>query len=412
VNGAVPGEGPALLGIRVVFLAAPGPIPQAAMLLSDLGADVIRIDRADGPPGLTGLPLDADPRTRGQRGIAVDLKCTAGLEIARLLAAGADVFVEGMRPGVAERLGLGPDELRGDHAGLIYARMTGWGQDGPLSRRAGHDINYLSIAGALHPLGPADRAPVVPLNLVADFGGGGLYLVTGILAALVQRARTGNGQLIDAAMVDGVASLTAMFHGMLAAGLWSTERESNIFDGAAPFYRTYRTADGQFMAVGALEPQFYRQLLTGLGLEAAQWPQHDRSRWPELTERIAGVFATAGRDHWAEYFGATDACVTPVLSLSEAAAAQSLTARSVFIERDGLVQPAPAPRLSDSPPQIGRRAGWGSDTDGVLAELGFSQFQIGRLRADGVVSGPDPDTVGDAAVPDPPAASRNLPAGS
>ncbi|HEX3958709.1 MAG TPA: CaiB/BaiF CoA-transferase family protein [Trebonia sp.] len=390
MSSAVSGEGPALLGIRVVCLAAPGPIPQATMLMSDLGADVIRIDRADGPPGLTGLPLDSDPRTRGQRGIAVDLKCASGLEIARLLAAGADVFVEGMRPGVAERLGLGPDELRGNHAGLIYARMTGWGQDGPMSQRAGHDINYLSIAGALHPLGPADREPVAPLNLVADFGGGGLYLVTGVLAALVQRARTGNGQVIDAAMVDGVASLTSMFHGMLAAGVWSTERESNIFDGAAPFYRTYRTADGQFMAVGALEPQFYRQLLTGLGLEAGEWPQHDRSRWPELTKVIAGVFATAGRDYWAESFSGTDACVTPVLSLSEAAAAESLAARSVFIERDGLVQPAPAPRLSDSPPQVGRRSGWGSHTDAVLAELGYSQAQIGRLRGDGVVSGPDP----------------------
>jgi alpha-methylacyl-CoA racemase len=391
VSSAVSGEGPALLGIRVVFLAAPGPIPQATMLLSDLGADVIRIDRADGPPGLTGLPLETDPRTRGQRGIAVDLKSAPGLEVARRLAAGADVFVEGMRPGVAERLGLGPDELRANHAALIYARMTGWGQDGPLSQRAGHDINYLSMAGALHPLGPADRPPVVPLNLVADFGGGGLYLVTGILAALVQRARTGHGQLIDAAMVDGVASLTAMFHGMLAAGLWSTQRESNIFDGAAPFYRTYRTADGQFMAVGALEPQFYRQLLAGLGLDPGDWPQHDRSRWPELIEAIAAVFATASRDHWTESFGATDACVTPVLSLSEATAAKSLVTRSVFIERDGLVQPAPAPRLSDSPPPAGPRSAWGSHTDAVLAELDYSQAEIARLRADRVVSGPDPD---------------------
>jgi alpha-methylacyl-CoA racemase len=390
MSSAVSAEGPALLGIRVVCVAASGPIPQAVMLLSDLGADVIRIDRADGPPGLTGLPLDADPRTRGQRGIAIDLKSAPGLEIARLLAAGADVFVEGMRPGVAERLGLGPDELRGNHAELIYARMTGWGQDGPLSQRAGHDINYLSVAGALYPLGPADREPVAPLNLVADFGGGGLYLVTGILAALVQRARTGNGQLIDAAMVDGVASLTSLFHGMLAAGVWSSQRESNIFDGAAPFYRTYRTSDGQFMAVGALEPQFYRQLLTGLGLEPDEWPQHDRSRWPRLIARIAEVFATADRDYWTESFIGTDACVTPVLSLGEAAATEYLRARSVFVERDGLVQPAPAPRLSDSPSPVGRRSGWGSHTDAVLAELGYSEAQIGRLRADGVVSGPGP----------------------
>jgi alpha-methylacyl-CoA racemase len=368
MSSAASAEGPALLGIRVVCVAASGPIPQAVMLLSDLGADVIRIDRADGPAGLTGLPLDADPRTRGQRGIALDLKSAPGLEIARLLAAGADVFVEGMRPGVAERLGLGPDELRGNHAELIYARMTGWGQDGPLSQRAGHDINYLSVAGALYPLGPADREPVAPLNLVADFGGGGLYLVTGILAALVQRARTGNGQLIDAAMVDGVASLTSLFHGMLAAGVWSSQRESNIFDGAAPFYRTYRTSDGQFMAVGAL----------------------DRSRWPRLIARIAEVFATADRDYWTESFIGTDACVTPVLSLGEAAATKYLRARSVFVERDGLVQPAPAPRLSDSPSPVGRRSGWGSHTGAVLAELGYSQAQIGRLRADGVVSGPGP----------------------
>jgi alpha-methylacyl-CoA racemase len=377
----------ALHGVRIVFLAAPGPIPQAMMVLADLGADVVRVDRAAGPPALTGLALHDDPRTRGQRGVAVDVKQPAGLDVARRLIEQADVFVEGMRPGVAERLGLGPDRLRAEHPTLIYARMTGWGQHGSLADRAGHDINYLSLAGALHPIGPADREPVVPLNLIADFGGG-LYLVAGILAALVQRGRTGQGQVIDAAMVDSVASLTAMFHGLLAAGLWSTEREANLFDGGAPFYRTYRTADRHFMAVGALEPQFYTELLAGMGLDVTDWPQHDRSRWAALADRMATIFGSADRDVWVARFAGVDACVTPVLSLTEAADAALLDERSVFVERDGLRQPAPAPRLSASARSVGARSGWASHSLAVLAEMGYSTDEIQRLVASGAIAEP------------------------
>ena len=255
----------ALEGIRIVWLSAPGPIPLAAMLLSDFGADVIRIDRPDGAPEVSGLGSADDPRTRGQRTIGIDLKNPRGCDVARRLLASADVFIEGMRPGAAERLALGPDDLRGLNPKLIYARMTGWGQSGANASLAGHDINYIAAAGALHPIGPASEPPAVPLNLVGDFGGGSMYLVAAILAALIQRSTTERGQVIDCAMVDGAASLTTLFHGMMAAGIWSQNREDNLFDGAAPFYRTYRTADDRFVAVGALEPKFYAALIGRAG---------------------------------------------------------------------------------------------------------------------------------------------------
>ena len=377
----------ALDGVRVVYLTALGPIPFAMMLLADLGANVVRIDRPTAGGELTGLQTHDDPRTRGQRGIGVDLKNPTGLAIARELIAGADVFVEGMRPGVAERLGLGPSDLRGADPRLIYGRMTGWGQDGPLAQRAGHDINYLAMAGGLFPLGPADQPPVVPLNLVADFGGGGAYLAMGVLAALFRRTVSGQGQEIDCAMVDGVASLTAMMHGMAAVGIWNSDRESNLLDGAAPFYRSYRTADDQFVAVGALEPEFYSALLEGLELDPRAWPQHDRARWAAQTEQLATLFATRSRADWVEVFAGTDACVSAVNSFAEAASAEELKARGTFVEWDGVMQPAAAPRLSEAPAQYpGPRSARHSHTAEILAGLGYSDERIDQLRASGAVA--------------------------
>jgi alpha-methylacyl-CoA racemase len=363
-----------------------GPVPFGAMLLADLGADVIRVDRADNAPSVTGLVPGDDPRTRGQRAMGLDLKKPAAVGILRSLVADADVFLEGMRPGAAERLGIGPATLLSDNTRLIYGRMTGWGQDGPLVGQVGHDINYLALAGALHPIGRADCPPTVPLNLVADFGGGGTYLAIGVLAALLQRERTGRGQVIDCAMVDGVASLTAMLHGMLSAGLWTDSRESNVLDGSAPYYRTYLTSDGGAMAVGALEPQFYRAMMAGLDLDVADWPQHDRSRWPAQRVRMAEVFAGRSRDEWTQRFACEEACVTPVLSLREAAHAAHLRDRATFVDWDGLAQPAPAPRLADSPAVPRPRAAWCSDTDELLAALGHDERDIARLRADGVIA--------------------------
>jgi len=371
----------ALEGIRIVWLSAPGPIPLAAMLLSDFGADVIRIDRPDGAPEVSGLGSADDPRTRGQRTIGIDLKNPRGCDVARRLLTSADVFIEGMRPGAAERLALGPDDLRGLNPKLIYARMTGWGQSGANASLAGHDINYIAAAGALHPIGPASEPPAVPLNLVGDFGGGSMYLVAAILAALIQRSTTERGQVIDCAMVDGAASLTTLFHGMMAAGIWSQNREDNLFDGAAPFYRTYRTADDRFVAVGALEPKFYAALLAGLGLEPTDWPQHDRSRWPAQRAQFAAVFGSHDRDHWESVFGSTDACVTPVLSLREAATSDYLRDRGTFVCWDGVTQPAPAPRLSDSPATQRPRAQRCEHTDTVLTQLGYAAREIQDLHA-------------------------------
>jgi alpha-methylacyl-CoA racemase len=374
----------ALAGVRVVYLAALGPVPFATMVLADLGADVIRIDRADAPPALTGLKLEEDPRTRGQRAIGVDLKKPGALELVRSIVRDCDVFLEGMRPGAAERLGLGPDDLTTADPRLIYGRMTGWGQDGRMSGRVGHDINYLSIAGALYPIGPADSPPAVPLNFVADFGGGGMFLVAGVLAALYQRTTTGRGQVIDCAMVDGVAALTGMFHGMLANGTWTDQRQANLVDGGAPFYRTYRTSDDKYVAVGAMEPKFYAALMAGLGLDVAEWPQRDRSRWAAQCARMEDVFVGNTRDHWAAVFVDVEACVTPVLTLSEAAAYPELADRSTFVDWDGLVQPAPAPRLADSPVTQRPRSAWCSHTDEILAEFGYDDATA--LRAAGVVA--------------------------
>jgi alpha-methylacyl-CoA racemase len=336
-----------LTGIRVVELAGLAPAPFGCMLLADLGADVVRIDRPT--PG--GLAAPPGPLDRGRRTVTLDLKTEAGRSALLRLAGRADVLVEGYRPGVAERLGFGPETCEKINPRLVYARMTGWGQDGPLAARAGHDIDYIALAGALEPLGRAGERPHAPLNLIGDFGGGGMLLALGVLAALLERERSGRGQVVDAAMVDGSAVLTAFLHGMLANGLWAYPRGENTLDGGAPFYDTYATSDGGFVAVGALEPAFYAVLLDGLGLAgSADLPgQHDRDRWPELRKRFADRFASRTRDEWAAIFADTDACVVPVLAPMEAPHHPHNRARGTFVEVGGVTQPAPAPRFGRTP---------------------------------------------------------------
>lgn len=374
-----------LEGVRVIEIASLAPAPFGCMVLADLGADVLRVERAErcGPQARP----PADPLIRGRRSMGLNLKDPAGIDLLLRLADDADVLVEGFRPGVAERLGFGPEVCAGRNPRLIFARMTGWGQDGPLAPTAGHDIDYIAISGALGPIGRAGERPVPPLNLVGDFGGGGMLLVLGILAALVERERSGRGQVIDAAMVDGSALLTSFLYGMRASGAWQDERGTNLLDGGAPFYDTYECADGRHVAVGALEPQFYAALLNGLGLADAGLPaQLDRSGWPELRRRLAAAFATRSRDEWAQVFAGTDACVAPVLTMDEAVAHPHAQARSSFTEVGGVVQPAPAPRFGRSPagqPAAPPRPG--ADTDSVLAGLGLSAEQTAGLRARGVV---------------------------
>ncbi len=328
-----------LAGVRVLELAGIGPAPLACRLLADLGADVLRVDRVGATPVSDGLAGD---RAR----VALDLKDPAALARVQAAARSADVLVEGMRPGVAERLGLGPADCAAANPRLVYARMTGWGQDGPLAQRAGHDLNYLSLTGALHAIGEPGGAPVVPLNLVADFGGGSMFLVTGILAALVERERSGEGQVVDVAMVDGVSQLMSMTWAMAGAGAWRDERGTNLLDGGAPFYDTYACADGRHVAVGAIEPQFYAQLLAGLDLPDLPGQYDD---WPATREAFTAAFLTRTRDQWAELFAGTDACVTPVLSLAEAPDGAHLVARGTLPRVDGRVRPAPAPRFSRTP---------------------------------------------------------------
>lgn len=357
-----------LAGLRVVELGAIGPGPHAAMLLADLGADVVRIERPAG--GLRLLPDGAaDWLLRGRRRVAADLKEAAGRRLALRLVARADVLIEGFRPGVTERLGLGPDECRAANPRLVYARMTGWGQQGPLAQRAGHDLNYLAVTGVLHALGTAGAPPPPPLNLVGDFGGGSLYLVLGILAALWERERSGAGQVIDAAIVDGVSSLAQMVWALRGPGLWSDRREANLLDGGAPFYDTYACADGRYVAVGALEPQFYQELLNGLGLADADLPaQYDRAGWPVLRSAFTQAFASRDRDEWVRRFADTDACVTPVLSFAEAPAHPQLAARGTLTTLDGVVQAAPAPRFSRTVPDLPAPPPSGDDTAAVLRD--------------------------------------------
>src|SRR5215470_2827109 len=374
-----------LAGLRVVEIASLAPAPFCCMVLADLGAEVLLVDRTVPSVSLASVPNN--PLNRGRRSVAADLKHPRGAELVLRLAESADVLVEGFRPGVAERLGFGPDACLARNPRLVYGRMTGWGQEGPLADRAGHDIDYIAVAGALHPIGPPDRPPVPPVNYLADFGGGGMLLAVGILAALFERERSGRGQVVDAAMVDGAALLSALLHGLRAIGMWSDRREGNLLDGTLPFYTTYTTADGRYVAVGALEPQFYAELLAGLGLADAGLPaQYDKAAWPALRDRFAAVFATRNRDEWVATFAGTDACVAPVLSLAEAPQHPYNTERGAFVEVGGVVQPAPAPRFDRTPAGTPTPpAKPGEHTDAALADWGFSPDDISELRRDGAL---------------------------
>ena len=370
----------------VVELAGLGPAPFCGMVLADLGAEVIRVDRRGG----TALPVGsdgADLLNRGKKSVAVDLKTADGAEVVLRLVDSADALVEGFRPGVAERLGVGPETCLARNPGLVYGRMTGWGQEGPMSAMAGHDIDYIALSGALHSIGPSER-PIPPLNLVADFGGGGMMLALGVLAAIIRVRIGGVGQVVDASMVDGSALLMASHHGLLADGWWTEGRETNLLDGGAPFYTTYETTDGGHVAVGALEPQFFAALTDGLGLDPARvGPQYDRDRWPEVRRLFAERFATRTRDDWAEHFEGTDACVAPVLSMTEARGHGHNVARGTFVEVGGVSQPAPAPRFSATPAEIDRSPpSPGSDDDEVLTAAGFSPEEIVMLRESGAIA--------------------------
>lgn len=347
-NGNRDGSGPGpLAGVRVVELAGIGPGPFAAMLLADLGADVVRVDR----PGGGGLAVDPayDITNRGKRSVLLDLKSADGPARVLDLVERADVLLEGFRPGVAERLGVGPDRCHARNPRLVYGRMTGWGQDGPLAETAGHDIAYIAVTGALGMIGKPGEPPAVPANLVGDYAGGSLYLVIGILAALHHARATGTGQVVDAAIVDGTAHLTAMIHGMMAAGGWQDRRGANLLDGGCPFYGTYETSDGGHMAVGALEQQFYDTFVELLGIQDQAPARKDLARWGELREVVAARFRTRTRAEWTAVFEGSDACVAPVLSLREAPDHPHLAARGTFTDLGGIVQPAPAPRFSTTP---------------------------------------------------------------
>jgi alpha-methylacyl-CoA racemase len=372
------GHGP-LAGVRVVELAGIGPGPFAAMLLADLGADVVRVDR----PGGAGLAVNPeyDVTNRNKRSVIVDLKAADGPDRVLDLVERADILIEGYRPGVAERLGVGPETCHARNPRLVYGRMTGWGQEGPLAQRAGHDIAYIALTGTLGMIGEPDEPPAVPANLVGDYAGGSLYLVVGVLAALHHARDTGTGQVVDAAIVDGAAHLAAMIHGMLAAGGWQDRRGANLLDGGCPYYGTYETADGQYMAVGALERQFYEEFVDLLGIED-QAPAHkDVSRWAELRAAVAARFRTRTREEWTAVFEGSDACVAPVLSLREAPDHPHLAARGTFVDHGGITQPAPAPRFSATRTSVrGGPAQPGADTADVARDWDVPDLMKDRMK--------------------------------
>jgi alpha-methylacyl-CoA racemase len=341
-----------LAGIRIVEIDAIGPVPLAAMLLADLGADIVRVARPPSAGAGAWDDVGGDILHRGRTVTYLNLKDEGDREQLLSLIDKADGLIEGYRPGVMERLGLGPDVCLARNPALVFGRMTGWGQTGPMALRAGHDINYLSITGALHAMGEKDAPPPVPLNLVGDYGGGAMFLIAGLLAALLSAKTTGQGQVVDACIADGTASLMSLFYAWQPKGLWRDEPASNLLDGAAPFYRCYACADGRHVAVGCLEPQFFAQMLKGLGLEERGYNQNDPAGWPAMQADFAAAFATRTRDAWAALFAETDACVTPVLSMAEAPAHPHNVARATFVQRGGIAQPAPAPRLSGTPGAI------------------------------------------------------------
>jgi len=370
----------------VIEMAGIGPGPFAAMMLADMGADVIRIDR----PGARGpAEPQRDVLNRGRPSVAVDLKHPDGVGVVLRLVESADALIEGFRPGVMERLGLGPDVCLERNPRLVYGRMTGWGQEGPMAHAAGHDINYIALAGALGCFARRGERPVPPLNLVGDFGGGGMLLAFGVVCALLEASRSGKGQVVDAAMVDGTAVLMTMIWGFRAMGLWRDEPGTNLLDTGAPFYDVYECADGRYVAIGALEPQFYAELLERTGLAKEDLPhQLDRERWEVLRQRFTELFRTKTRDEWCALLEGSDACFAPVLSMPEAAEHAHNRARATFVAPDGIVQPAPAPRFSRTRPEIRRPpAAPGADTDGALGAWGFSPEEIAKLRALGAISG-------------------------
>lgn len=371
----------------MVEIAGIGPGPFCAMVLADLGADVVRVDRVAAVGAAPGS-AQFDVLGRGRRSVAIDLKSAGGPEVVLRLVEGADALLEGFRPGVAERLGIGPSECLARQPRLVYGRMTGWGQDGPLADAAGHDITYASVAGALAHIGRAGQPPTPPLNLVADFGGGGMLLALGVVAALLHAERGGHGQVVDAAMVDGTALLMAPFFGASAVGFWSDERGTNLLDSGAPFYDVYRCLDSLEIAVGAIEPQFFANLLDVLEIDPGSIPrQDDRERWPELRAQIEAAVASRTREEWLERAAGRDACIAPVLTMSEAARHPHMAARHTIVEVDGVPQPAPAPRFSSTPAALQRRPSVpGEHTNEVLEGAGFTAEEITTLRAAGTIA--------------------------
>jgi alpha-methylacyl-CoA racemase len=376
-----------LQGFRVIEMGGIGPTPFAGGLLGDLGADVVRIDRVAGAGAEPDTQRRFDFYNRNKRSVALDLKKPAAVTTVLQLVTKADVLFEGFRPGVMERLGLGPEVCRKANPSLVYARMTGWGQTGPVAQEAGHDINYLALTGALHSIGDADRPPPPPLNLVADLGGGALYLVVGVLAAALEARKSGQGQTIDVAMIDGVTHLMSAFQAFRQQGVWTDKRADNIVDGGAPFYGNYATQDGKYIAVGAIEPQFYANLLSVMGLEPSNLPdQSDRPAWPRMRERFASVFRTRTRDEWIALAAGRDACLSPVLSIGEAPEHPQMRARNVYSAFDGLRHPSPAPRFDRTPATLDRATPRpGQNSREALADWGLAPEEIAALDAGGAM---------------------------
>ncbi len=372
-----------LSGVKIVEMVGIGPGPFCGMMLADMGADVIRVDRAERvqPTFPDTPPLDL--MSRGRPSVGVDLKNPDGVETTLRLVEKADAIFEGFRPGVMERLGLGPDVCMARNPRLVYGRMTGWGQEGPIAHAAGHDINYIALTGALHSIGRRGERPVPPLNLVGDFGGGGLILAFGIVCALVERQSSGKGQVVDAAMVDGASILMTMFHGMRHSGVFRDERGANMLDTGSHYYNTYETADGKYVGIGSIEPQFYAELIRLSGLQGQELPnQHDSSKWQEMEARLAAIFRSKTRDEWCALMEGTDVCFAPVLTIGEAYDHPHNKARNAYVEIAGRFQPAPAPRFSRTAPEVSKPPSYpGQDTDAALAKWGFAPAEIAALRA-------------------------------
>ena len=377
-----------LEGVRILELAGIGPGPFCAMVLADMGAEVIRVDRSQNVRGGDPASPPSDVLMRGRRSIGVDLKNPDGVETVLSLIESADGLIEGFRPGVMERLGLGPDAALARNPKLVYGRMTGWGQEGPYAPTAGHDINYIALAGALESIGRRGGPPMPPLNLVGDFGGGGMFLAFGMVCGILSARSTGSGQVVDAAMVDGAAVLMMMFHAFTAMGIWEDERGTNLLDTGAHFYDVYETADGKYVSIGSIEPQFYSELLRLTGLEGEELPwQMDKTQWVPMKERLTAIFKAKTRDEWCEVMEGTDVCFAPVLSIKEAPQHPHNVQRGTFVELDGVVQPAPAPRFSATPASVQRPPSHaGQHTDEVLGDWGFDADRIAKLRDAGAIA--------------------------